>query len=72
MKKVYRYLKTALVYDTLESYLSFNIAISSSLYFTFLLILHFFIDYKDIYSNILIASVIINEEYLNRVNIGMI
>ena len=68
MKKVDRYLKTTLVYDTLESYLSFNIAINSSLYFTFILILHFFIDYTDIYSNMLIASVIINEESLNRIN----
>ena len=71
MKKVDRYLKTTLVYDTLESYLSFNIAINSSLYFTFILILHFFIDYTDIYSNMLIASVIINEESLNRINTAL-
>jgi hypothetical protein len=71
MKKVDRYLKTTLVYDTLESYLSFNIAINSSLYFTFILILHFFIDYTDIYSNMLIASVIINEESLNRINTSL-
>lgn len=60
MNKVDNYLKTTLVYNTLESYLSFNIAINSSLYFTFILIIHFFIEYADIYSNMLIASVIIN------------